>query len=146
MRCKRYDGIRHQTTGERGILHELNESLDSELANCCSKKEDAMCLLVAEILMLIGGLYALIVGRIKLTNSLNLTGWRARVAGLFLVAPFPIALLIGFLMGVLIGLGALPASALNSSGILELLLVVGCLIGVVIFAWAVEPKQPAPEE
>jgi hypothetical protein len=36
-----------------------------------------MCTLIAEIIMLIGGLYALIAGKLKLTKNLRLEGWRA---------------------------------------------------------------------
>jgi hypothetical protein len=106
-----------------------------------------MCILIAEILMLVGGLYALIAGKVRLTRNMYLEGWRARVAGLFLIAPLPLAFLAGLLIGLLMGMGALPASAESVVGIVELLLVLGALVGAVIFAVVTKPKEPVePEE
>lgn len=106
-----------------------------------------MCILIAEILMLVGGLYALIAGKVRLTRNMYLEGWRARVAGLFLIAPLPLAFLAGLLVGLLMGMGALPASAGSVVGIVELLLVLGALVGAVIFAVVTKPKEPVePEE
>ena len=102
-----------------------------------------MCTLIAEILMLIGGLYALIAGKVKLTKNLRLEGWRARVVGLILAAPMPLALLIAILLGLLVGAGTLPQSALDYAGIIDLVLVLLALVAVVIFGYAVRPK-PAP--
>lgn len=99
-----------------------------------------MCLLIAEIVMLVGGLYALIAGKVRLTNKMYLEGWRARVAGLFLMAPLPLAFLAGLLIGLLIATGGLPASAESAAGIVELLLVFGGLLGAVIFALATKPR------
>ena len=62
-----------------------------------------MCLF-AELLMFAGGVYALIAGKVTLTRSTRLTGWRARVAGLFLAAPLPLALGSGFMIGLLYSL------------------------------------------
>jgi hypothetical protein len=105
-----------------------------------------MCLLLAEIIMILGGLYALIAGRIKLTRNISLEGIHARIAGLILIAPLPLAFLIGGLTGFLIGVGALPPSAQNYIGLIELLLVVGALLGAVIFAMLVKPKETAGSE
>ena len=99
-----------------------------------------MCLLIAEIMMLVGGLYALIAGKIKLTRNISLEGWRARIAGLFLIAPLPLALLVGLVIGFLIGIGTLPSSAQGYGTIVELLLVLGGLVGVVIYALIVKPR------
>ena len=100
-----------------------------------------MCMLIAELVMLVGGLYALVAGKVKLTRNMVLEGWRARVAGLFLAAPLPLALLAGFLIGLLIGLGVLPASAESAAAIVELLLVFGGLLGAVVFALVTKPKE-----
>jgi hypothetical protein len=101
-------------------------------------------MLIAEVLMLVGGLYALIAGKIRLTKNMHLEGWRARVAGLFLAAPLPLALVAGFLIGPLIGTGALPESAESAAVIVELLLVFGGLVGAVIFALVTKPKETEP--
>ena len=100
-----------------------------------------MCMLIAELVMLVGGLYALVAGKVKLTRNMVLEGWRARVAGLFLAAPLPLALLAGFLIGLLIGLGVLPASAESAAVVIELLLVFGGLLGAVVFALVTKPKE-----
>jgi hypothetical protein len=104
-----------------------------------------MCTLIAEILMLIGGLYALIAGKVKLTKNLRLDGWRARVAGLILVAPMPLAFLIGVLLALLAEAGALPPSILDYVGIIDAVLVLLALVAVVIYGYAVRPKT-APQE
>jgi hypothetical protein len=100
-----------------------------------------MCVLIAEILMLVSGLYTLIAGKVRLAKKQHLEGWRARVAGLFLVAPLPLALLIGFFLGLLIGMDILPASVQDYAGCLDLPLVVGGSVGAVISAWATKPKE-----
>ena len=98
-------------------------------------------MLIAEILMLVGGLYALVAGKIRLTKNMHLEGWRARVAGLFLIAPLPLAFLAGLLIALLIGAGALPTSAQSAAVIVELLLVAGGLVGAVVFALVTKPKE-----
>ena len=98
-------------------------------------------MLIAEIVMLVGGLYALVAGKVRLTRNMYLEGWRARIAGLFLAAPLPLALMIAFLIGLLIGVGALPASAESAAVIVELLLVFGGLVGAVVFALVTKPKE-----
>ena len=100
-----------------------------------------MCMLIAEIVMLVGGLYALIAGRVRLTKNMYLQGYRARVAGLFLAAPLPLAFLAGLLIAMLVGAGALPASAESAAVIVELLLVFGGLVGAVVFALVTKPKE-----
>jgi hypothetical protein len=100
-----------------------------------------MCLLIAELIMLAGGLYALIKGRLKLTGSLTLEGRRARIAGLFLISPIPLALAIGFLMGFLAQAGVLPVEALGYAGIVEIALVFLALGGVVVYGYATRPKD-----
>jgi hypothetical protein len=102
-----------------------------------------MCLLIAEIIMVIGGLYAIIAGRVKLTKNMTLEGTRARVAGLFLLAPLPLALLIGFVIGFLSG-GDPDASSI--AVIIEMFLVVGGLLGAVLFATLTKPKASAPPD
>jgi hypothetical protein len=100
-----------------------------------------MCLLMAEILMLIGGLYALIAGRIKLSNAISLEGWQARIAGIILMVPLPLAFLTGALIGVLINTGALPPDVLGYASIIDILLVVGALAAALIYALIVQPKE-----
>jgi hypothetical protein len=104
-----------------------------------------MCLLIAQVLMLIGGLYALIAGKIKLTRTISLQGWRARAAGLLLMAPLPLGLLTGFIIGLLVSADALPQSTLNYVAFLDIFCVVGGLALAVVFALFVRERQvPSP--
>jgi len=48
-----------------------------------------------EMLGFIFGVYAFTFGSVRLPWSLSLSGWRARVASLFLMAPLPILILLG---------------------------------------------------
>ena len=45
------------------------------------------------------------------------------------------------MIGLLMGMGALPASAESAAGIVELLLVLSALAGAVIFAVVTKPKE-----
>jgi hypothetical protein len=100
-----------------------------------------MCLLIAEIIMLIGGIYALVAGKVKLTRKISLEGTRARIAALFLIAPLPLSLLIGFFIGFLIGIGTLPPSVQAIASVIELLLVLGGLAGAFIYGLIAKPKD-----
>ena len=107
----------------------------------------SLCLPIAEILMLAGGFYALIAGKFRLTRNLTLVGWRARIAGLFLLAPLPLVLVAGLFTGLLIGAGVLPLSVVREyAAVVEILLVVAALVGVVIYALLVKPKGEVPLE
>ena len=100
-----------------------------------------MCLLIVEIGMLLGGLYALITGKLSLSKTMQLEGWRARVAGIFLAAPLPLALVIGFILGFAAGLGYLDPNNLTLfAGIIELIIVFLGLGGTVAFAAMTKPK------
>ncbi len=100
-----------------------------------------MCFFIAEIVMLVGGIYALFKGKVKLTTNITLEGWQARVAGLFLISPLPLAVLIGFLVGFLVGIGAIPPSSLDYLSYLDILLILFGLLGAVVFGVIVNPKE-----
>ncbi|MBI3158135.1 MAG: hypothetical protein HYZ26_00870 [Chloroflexi bacterium] len=100
-----------------------------------------MCILIAEIVMFLGGAYALIAGKLKLTKNVSLEGWRARVAGLILLAPLPLALLIGLMLGVLASTGAASADTLTFAPLIEIALVLGALIGAAVFGALAKPKD-----
>ena len=97
--------------------------------------------MIAEIVMLLGGLYALIAGKVKLTKNLQLEGWRARVAGLFLAAPLPLALLTGLLIGILFGT---DTSIQGIATLVELLFVLGGLDVAVTLAMITTPETQSP--
>jgi hypothetical protein len=56
-------------------------------------------LLGAEVAMLLFGLYALIAGKVSSRKGAPLTGLRARIIGVVLLAPFPLIFVGGFLLG-----------------------------------------------
>ncbi len=99
-----------------------------------------MCILIAEIIMLIGGLYAIFAGKLKLTNSMQLEGTRARIAGVFLALPLPLAFGTGLVIGFLIELDILPQSLLAIVTIFELAFVLVGLLGAYIYARSTQPK------
>ncbi len=105
-----------------------------------------MCTLIAEFLMLVGGVYALIAGKVRLTKNLHLEGWRARVAGLILMTPLPLALLMQMALASLLARAdPVPESVSNYGAIIHIALVLLALVAVVIFGYAVREKA-APEE
>jgi hypothetical protein len=50
--------------------------------------------ILAVVMVIVGGV-TLIRGKLKLTKKISLTGWWARTAGLFLLAPLPHPLIVG---------------------------------------------------
>jgi hypothetical protein len=104
-------------------------------------------LLLVEIGYFIWGLYVLIAGRVRLSRSLNLEGRRARVVGLIMVAPLPLAFLTGLLMGALIQAGVLPTPVVRSYGtIIEILIVAGALAGILAYTRITRPKASVDAE
>ncbi len=97
-----------------------------------------MACLVVEILMILGGLYAFIKARLSLTDRFYLEGWRARVVGLFWIAPLPVAFLVALAGGILIAMGVLPQSAKAYITFVEPVVVIGAIIGSLVFAYATE--------
>jgi len=97
-----------------------------------------MCLLIVEIVMLIVGLIGLIGGKLSL-RGFPLEGKRARIAGLIMALPLPLALGMGLLLGVLIGTGALPSSAISAASGIELVITLGCLGGAFLYAYLTRP-------
>ncbi len=95
------------------------------------------CLLI-EIMMILGGLYALIKAKLSLTDRFHLEGWRARIVGLFWMAPIPVTFLIGLAAGLLIVVGILPRSVMDYIRWVEPLVVIGAVIGSLVFAYTTE--------
>lgn len=94
-----------------------------------------MCL-IAEIIMLIGGVYALIAGKITITKEMKLEGTKARIAGLILLLPIIVAFSFGLVIGFLVGLGTIPEDALLLVSAVEVATVLGVLIGLFLYAKA----------
>ncbi|MGW8144953.1 MAG: hypothetical protein ACWGN2_11195 [Anaerolineales bacterium] len=90
-----------------------------------------------EMFVFIIGVYALVFGSLWLPWKLSLSGWRARVAALFLIAPLPILMLLGRV----VGQGIDENTALSFYGMLELVLVVLGILGAVLFAYLTRPTM-----
>ncbi len=95
-----------------------------------------MCLLIVEILMLIAGLWALITGKLpeKLFKVLFGKGnyqaepKQARLLGLLLASPLPLAFLSGLILALLFG-----AEGAQFAGLVEILIIIIVCIAAVIF-------------
>lgn len=94
------------------------------------------------MLVFIFGVYALVFGSIKLPWKMSLTGWRARIAGLFLMVPLPILILLGHS----ISQGIDRDTALSFYGILEAVIVLMGIMGAVLFAYLTRPFVDEQDE
>lgn len=90
-----------------------------------------------EMVVFIIGVYAFTFGNVRLPWNLSLSGWRARVAGLFLMVPLPVLILLG--RGV--GQGVSRETAMSFFGIMELVIVLVGTLGAVLFAFITRPKH-----
>lgn len=90
-----------------------------------------------EMFLFIIGVYTFVFGRVSLPWNLSIDGWRARIAALFLMAPFPIL----FLLGRVVGRGVQDNTALSFYGIMELIIVILGILGAVLFAYLTKPKS-----
>ena len=90
-----------------------------------------------EMLVFIVGVYAFVFGRLSLPWSLSLYGWRARIAPLFLMAPFPMLILLGRVVGQGVG----ERTALSSYGIMELIIVIIGVLSAALFAYLTRLKN-----
>jgi len=90
-----------------------------------------------EMLVFIFGVYAFVFGSVRLPWKLSLAGWRARVAGLFLMAPLPILIL----LGQVVGQGVDQDAALSFYGIMELIIVLLGIFGAIFFSYLTRPQD-----
>jgi Na+/melibiose symporter-like transporter len=90
-----------------------------------------------EMLVFIFGVYALVFGSVNLPWNLSVSGWRARVAGLFLMAPLPLLVLLGRV----VGQGIDAQTALSFYGILELILVLLGILGAALFVYLTRQRH-----
>lgn len=94
-----------------------------------------------EMLVFIFGVYAFVFGSVRLPWGLSVTGWRARVAALFLMVPLPILILLGRV----VGLGIDESTALSFFGMLELVIVLIGILSAALFAYLTRPKNQIRE-
>ena len=90
-----------------------------------------------EMLVFLFGMYAFLFGSVRLPWKMSLVGWRARVAGLFLMAPLPILILVG----TSVGEGVDQDTARSFYGILELVVVLLAILGAALFAYLTRPPD-----
>lgn len=95
-----------------------------------------------EMLVFIIGVYTFVFGKLHLPWNLNMEGWRARIASLFLIAPFPLTIL----LGKVIGTGLSPDQGQSIFGLSEIILVALGVGGAILFAWLTLPKDHEVEE
>lgn len=96
---------------------------------------------MVEMVAFIIGIYTLLFGRLKLPWNLTLQGWRARIAALFLIAPFPISIFLGRV----VGKGLAPDKAQSVFGLVELLLIVLGVGGALLFAYLTKPRSSSSQ-
>jgi hypothetical protein len=89
-----------------------------------------------EMLVFIFGVYAFVFGSIRLPWNLAVSGWRARVAGMILMAPLPILILLGRV----VGQGVDQDTAMSFYGIMELVIVLAGILGAALFAYLTRPE------
>jgi len=101
-------------------------------------------MLVWPILLFVGGLLALIVGRMRLIGRLTISGQRARIAGLLLMLPLPASLLVNSLIIVRLGapLGLTDPDVQFLTWMVDSLLFWAGLIGGLVYAHRAQPKPP----
>jgi hypothetical protein len=92
---------------------------------------------MVEMVVFVVGIYTIIFGQLKLPWNLALQGWRARVAALFLLAPFPLSIFLGRV----VGQGLSAEKAQSFFGLAELFLVVLGVGGAVLFAYLTKPRD-----
>jgi hypothetical protein len=93
-----------------------------------------------EMFLFIVGIYTLVVGTINIVGSFRLSGWRARIASLFLIGPFPI---IVSLRGIGNGLPHERAQAIF--GLTELIVCAIGIIGAVLFSILTRPREKSQD-
>jgi len=89
-----------------------------------------------EMLVFIFGVYAFVFGSIRLPWNLSVIGWRARVSGLFMMAPLPILIL----LGQVVGHGVDQDAALSFYGMMELIIVLFGIFGAALFSYLTRPE------
>ena len=90
-----------------------------------------------EMLVFLFGMYAFLFGSVRLPWKMRLVGWRARVAGLFLMAPLPILIW----LGVSVSEGVDQETARSFYGILELVVVLLAILCAALFAYLTRPPD-----
>jgi hypothetical protein len=106
---------------------------------------------IAEIAMLVFGIIFLVRGKINLSRDKVVEGAMARLIGVILILPLPLAFLVGVMIGISKGMEAakrggqvqLDPDTQMAIAITELAIIFGCLILALILMFATaRPPQP----
>lgn len=89
-----------------------------------------------EMLVFIFGVYAFVFGSVRLPWNLSVSGWRARIAAIFLMVPLPILIFLGRV----VGQGVDQSTARSFFGMLELVISLIGILGAALFAYLTRPK------
>lgn len=103
-------------------------------------------MIICEGIFFVLGIIIIITGRFKLSRGRTVTGERARLAGLALAIPGPLALLIGLVVGAMYANDSLILrNSLGTIAVVEFLLLIGGLIvAILIGITAPESSIAAP--
>ncbi|HEV3079992.1 MAG TPA: hypothetical protein VGY66_09440 [Gemmataceae bacterium] len=101
-----------------------------------------MACLIAEIVALIGGIMAIAKGQIRMLGSRTVEGTPARIAGVILILPLPLALVAGFMYGVILASQGreFDEKAKPIAAIMEAAIFLVCMTAAVIVT--LTAKQP----
>jgi hypothetical protein len=99
-------------------------------------------LMICEGIFFIAGLIALIVGKFRLYGKQTIQGTRARVVGLILMAPGPLALSIGLVIG---ASGRVTQETINLVTGIEMLIVGAAFVGAAVVTLTT-PEEPTMEQ
>ncbi len=89
-----------------------------------------------EMLIFLFGVYAFVFGSVKLPWNMSLDGWRARIAGVLLMLPLPILIL----LGLSVDQGVDRDAAMSFYGIMELVITMLGILGAVLVAYLSREK------
>jgi hypothetical protein len=90
---------------------------------------------VVQLVMFVGGIVALVKGKLSLSSDFVFEGTAARVAAVFLLLPLPLEFMLGVVLAVVQQLRGARTDALQGNPVFilaEIGIVVGCLVGAVV--------------
>jgi hypothetical protein len=96
-----------------------------------------MCSLALYIAMFVFGIVVLVTGKVNVTGTKVARGAPARIAGVILLLPFPLSLMVGILIGVIMGAsGKIPdqQSLLTIGAIVEFGIIFLCFAAAMLVA------------
>ena len=98
-------------------------------------------MLICEGLFFIAGLIALIVGKFRLYGKRTVSGTRARIVGLILLLPGPVAVLLGVVLG---ASGGASTEALSALSVFEALMLVAAFVVAIVLTLTAPESDNSP--